>query len=129
MPSSKGSARLPMVSVQSQVARHRGLIDLPRYSNDTPRIMRASSTSIMARYRAENMLAYHRGKAAKVAAAATMSQTSLPSQNGPMLLMATRRSRSVRPDHHVEGAHAHVEALQDEKAGPEEGDDDEPEDL
>ena len=37
---------------------------------------------------------YQRGKAAKVAAPATMSHTSLPSQVGPMVLTATRRSVS-----------------------------------
>src|SRR6516162_1876522 len=43
------------------------------------------------------MVAYQPGKAAKMPAAATMSHTSLASQNGPIVLMATRRSRSVRP--------------------------------
>src|SRR5215831_6068989 len=43
------------------------------------------------------MDAYHAGKAAKVEAPATISQTSLPSQNGPMALIATRCSVSVRP--------------------------------
>ena len=43
--------------------------------------MSDNSTSIIARYKAENILAYQEGKAAKVAAPATISQTSLPSQN------------------------------------------------
>ncbi len=51
----------------------------------------------MARYDAEIQVAYQAGKAAKIAAAPTTSQTSLPSQNGPTVLMATRRSVSVRP--------------------------------
>ena len=42
-------------------------------------------------------MAYQSGNAAKVAPPATMSHTSLPSQNGPMVLIATRRSRSVLP--------------------------------
>ena len=42
-------------------------------------------------------MAYQSGKAAKMPAPATISQTSLPSQNGPMVLMATRRSTSVFP--------------------------------
>ena len=42
-------------------------------------------------------MAYHSGNAAKVAPPATSSQTSLPSQTGPMVLIATLRSVSVRP--------------------------------
>ncbi len=40
------------------------------------------------------MVAYHSGKAAKSAAPATMSQVSLRSHTGPMVLMSTRRSVS-----------------------------------
>ena len=43
------------------------------------------------------MVAYHDGKAAKMAAPATTSQTSLPSQMGPIELTATRRSTSFFP--------------------------------
>ncbi len=43
------------------------------------------------------MVAYHEGKAAKMAAPPTMSHTSLPSQMGPMELTATRRSASSDP--------------------------------
>ncbi len=43
------------------------------------------------------MLAYHSGKAANVAPPATISQTSFPSQTGPMALRASRRSTSSRP--------------------------------
>ena len=43
------------------------------------------------------MLAYQSGKAAKVAPPATMSQTSLPSHQGPIALRAIRRSVSSRP--------------------------------
>ena len=43
------------------------------------------------------MVAYQPGKAAKVPAAATISHTSLPSQSGPMVWMASRRPRSSRP--------------------------------
>ncbi len=42
-------------------------------------------------------MAYQAGKAANMAAPATISQTSLPSQTGPMVFTATRRSRSLRP--------------------------------
>ena len=43
------------------------------------------------------MVAYQPGKAAKIAAPATISHTSLPSQTGPIVLTSTRRSGSVRP--------------------------------
>ena len=43
------------------------------------------------------MVAYHDGKAAKVAAPATTSHTSFPSQMGPMELTAMRRSTSSFP--------------------------------
>ena len=43
------------------------------------------------------MVAYQSGKAANVAAPATISHTSLPSQTGPIVLTSTRRSRSLRP--------------------------------
>src|SRR3954464_5218700 len=43
------------------------------------------------------MVAYPPGNAANVPAAATMSQTSLPSQSGPMVAMTARRPASSRP--------------------------------
>ena len=43
------------------------------------------------------MVAYQPGKAANIAAPATMSQTSLPSHSGPIVLMAARRSASSVP--------------------------------
>ena len=86
-----------MVSVQLQVERQSALSNLPRNSKDTPRTISAASSSHSARYSAENQVAYQGGKAANMAAPATISQTSLPSQTGPMVLMATRRSTSVRP--------------------------------
>ena len=42
-------------------------------------------------------MAYQAGNAANMAAPATTSQTSLPSQSGPIELIATRRSTSSRP--------------------------------
>src|SRR5262245_33795291 len=45
----------------------------------------------------ENMVAYQPGNAANIAAPATISQTSLPSHSGPIVLMAARRSASLRP--------------------------------
>ena len=49
MPSSSGSRRLPIVSIQLHVARQRALSTLPRYSKETPRTMSAASTIISAR--------------------------------------------------------------------------------
>src|SRR5262252_6270540 len=43
------------------------------------------------------MVAYQPGNAAKIAAAATISQTSLPSHSGPIVLIAARRPASSRP--------------------------------
>ena len=77
--------------------RQRGFSLLPRYSNATPRAISAARTTSSARYSAENIVAYQPGNAANVAAPATTSHTSLPSQNGPIVFSATRRSVSVRP--------------------------------
>ena len=44
----------------------------------------------------ENREAYQRGKAANVAPAAVSSQTSFPSQTGPIVLSRTRRSVLLR---------------------------------
>ena len=74
-------------------------------------------------------MAYHSGKAANVAPPATSSQTSLPSQTGPIVLMIGRRSRSLRPTNGQQDADAEVEALEDEVADPEDGDEDEPDGL
>ena len=71
-------------------------------------------------------VAYHSGKAAKVAPPATSSHTSLPSQTGPMVLITTRRSVSVAAEDRQQHADAEVEALQDEVAGPQHGDEQEP---
>ena len=42
-------------------------------------------------------MAYHSGNAANVAPPATSSQTSLPSQTGPIVRIIARRSGSLRP--------------------------------
>ena len=60
-------------------------------------------------------MAYHDGKAAKMAAPATISHTSLPSQIGPMQLTAMRRSVIVVPDERVQHPHPEVEALKHEE--------------
>ena len=80
-----------------QVRRQRRSSLLRVYSSDTPRAISAASTSSNARYSAENMVAYQLGNAANVPAPATISQTSLPSHQGPIVPIATRRSSSVLP--------------------------------
>ena len=69
---------------------------LSLYPRATPRAINAASTS-NARFRAENIIAYQPGEAAKVAAPATISHTSLPSQNGAIVSRAASRSGAVRP--------------------------------
>src|SRR6266567_3999723 len=96
-PISSGASRLLTVSSTSQVRRQPGLSRLPRYSNDRPRAMSAASSSTSARLKAENMVAYQPGNAANMAAPATISQTSLPSHSGPIVLIAALRSASSLP--------------------------------
>ncbi len=60
-------------------------------------------------------------------APATISQTSLPSHTGPIALIATRRSSSFVPDEVVQHADAEVEALEEQKAAPQDGEHHEPE--
>ena len=70
---------------------------MPLHSNETPRPNSPTSTSTSARYSAENIVAYHPGNAANSDAPATTSHTSLPSHQGPIVFMQTRRSISVLP--------------------------------
>ena len=72
------------------------------------------------------MDAYQPGNAAKVAPPAVSSQTSLPSQTGPIALIMTRRRVSSPAQHRQQEADAEVESLEDEVAGPQYGDGDEP---
>ena len=72
------------------------------------------------------MVAYHEGKAAKMAAPATISHTSLPSQMGPMRVDGDAPLGVVVPHEGVEHAHPEVEAFEDEETHPEDGDDHEP---
>ena len=97
MPISSGASTLPTVSVASQVCRQRAASRLPRYSKATPRMISAASSSTTARYMPENMVAYQPGNAANIAAPATISQTSLPSHSGPIVLIAARRPASSPP--------------------------------
>src|SRR5215475_3377473 len=96
-PIRNGARTLPTVSSASQVRRQRRLSRLPRYSNDSPRAMSATSSSTSARLKAENMVAYQPGKAANMDAPATISQTSLPSHSGPIVLITARRPASSLP--------------------------------
>ena len=112
-----------------QVRCQRGDVTLSRNSNEAPRAISATRMSSSARYSPENSVAYQAGKAANIAAPATISQTSLPSQNGPIALQGRPPLALVAPDDGVQDADAEVEALQDEEPRPEEGDDDEPEGL
>src|SRR3954463_6543471 len=97
MPNSSGSAPLPSVVAHLQAPRQRADATFSPHSNDAPRAISAPSTSSSARYRPENSVAYQAGKAANIAAPATISHTSLPSQNGPMAFSAASRSRASRP--------------------------------
>src|SRR5262252_278300 len=97
MPISSGTSRLPPVSRPAHVRRQATLSRLPRNSNEVPRAISAASSSTMARYMPENQVAYQPGKAAKVAAPATISHTSLPSHSGPIVLITVRRPASSRP--------------------------------
>ena len=72
------------------------------------------------------MAAYQAGKAAKVAPPAVSSQTSLPSQTGPIVLIMTRLSMSSPAEERQQDPDAEVESLEDEVAGPQHGDRDEP---
>ena len=89
--------RLPSVVHHVQACCQRGSSLLPLYSNATPRAISAASTSSSARYSAENIVAYQPGNAANIAAPATISHTSLPSQNGPIAFRAILRSVSALP--------------------------------
>src|SRR6478609_8703300 len=96
-PSNNGSAPLPSVVAHFHVVRQRGDVTFSPNSNATPRAISATSTSSSARYRPEKSVAYQPGKAANIAAPATINHTSLPSQNGPIAFSAVRCSRSSRP--------------------------------
>src|SRR3954449_7420572 len=97
IPNSSGSAPLPSVVAHVHVRCQRVEVTFSRNSKDAPRAISATRISSRARYRPEKSVAYQAGKAANMAAPATISQTSLPSQNGPIVRSASRRSPSSRP--------------------------------
>ncbi len=63
-------------------------------------------------------MAYHDGNAAKIAATATTSHTSFPSQMGPIGVDGDPTLDVVLPDERVQHPHAKVEPLQDEEPHP-----------
>ena len=62
----------------------------------TARPMRLKSSTMTGKYMPLRIVAYASGNAAKSAPPKVTSHTSLPSQSGPMLLMASRFSVSPR---------------------------------
>ena len=97
IPSTSETINEPIVALQSKVSRQLSSGISARYSNATPRAMSPSSTSSRGRYRPLNKVAYQPGKAANMAPPAVISQTSLPSQVGPTVLIMTRRSVGSLP--------------------------------
>ena len=79
---------------KSAQPRHFVSSTLPRHSMATARRIMPTRMASSGRYRVENTTAYQTGNAAKIAAPPTISQTSLPSQTGPMVLRAVRRCGS-----------------------------------
>ena len=73
-----------------------GVSRFSRHSKETTRTISRTRITKSAMYRPENIVAYQAGKAAKVAPAATTSQTSLPSHTGPIDWNIRPRSRSSR---------------------------------
>ena len=73
------------------------------------------------------MVAYHSGNAANVAPPATSSQTSLPSQTGPIVLEHRALLLGVAAEERQQHADAEVEPLEHEVARPENGEQTEPE--
>ena len=73
------------------------------------------------------MVAYQTGNAANVAPPATSSQTSLPSQTGPIVSSIVLALLGVAAEHRQQHADAEVEALEHEVARPEQREQTEPE--
>ncbi len=95
-PQRKAGTRLPRNDIQSQKSRHRWRSTWLRYSNDTPRSSRASRMTTKTGYMPLNSAPYQTGKVENITPAAAMTQTSLPSQNGPIVPVRARSSASVR---------------------------------
>lgn len=97
MPNTSETISEPIEAQASKALRQRSSGILARYSNEMPRRISPTSTRNSGRYRPLNRVAYQPGKAAKVAPPAVISQTSLPSQVGPIVLIITRRSLGSLP--------------------------------
>ena len=130
-PHSTAGNQDPAAIPKSAQARHFVSSILPRHSIDTTRRIMPNRIASSGRYSVENTVAYQPGNAANIAAPAMISQTSLPSQTGPMVFSAARRWVSGSPDADVserlhQHADAEVEALQDEETEEQHRDDAEP---
>ena len=98
-PHNTAGSQDPAAIPKSAQPRHFVSLILPRHSIDTARRIMPNRIASSGRYSVENTVAYHPGNAANIAAPPTISQTSLPSQTGPMVLSTVRRriSRSPMP--------------------------------
>ncbi len=72
------------------------------------------------------MVAYHDGKAAKMAAPATIEPHLVAVPDGPDGVDGDAALDIVVPDEGVQHPHPEVESLEDEEPHPEDGDDHEP---
>ena len=73
-----------------------------------------------------NSVAYQAGRRRRSRRRRSSSQTSLPSQTGPMVSIDRAALGVVPAEERQQDADAEVEALEDEVADPEDGDQDEP---
>src|SRR5690606_32398887 len=94
-PNSSGGSRPPSTMPRSHQARPAAVATLPRYSSATPLMLSVPSPRNRARKDPLHRLAYQLGKAANMSPPAVSSQTSLPSQTGPMVPSSARRSAST----------------------------------
>ncbi len=82
---------------RSAQPRQRGSSILPRHSMAQMRRIIESRITSSGRYRPEKTVAYIPGNAANIAPPAVISQTSLPSQTGPIVLSTARECCSRSP--------------------------------
>src|SRR5699024_8698207 len=98
VPTTSGGSHEPAMMTKTQPRRQRAESTLPRYSKATPRPISANNNNNNNKYAPDHNPAYHAGKAANMTPTATISQTSFPSQTGPIVLTTTRRSVLSRPN-------------------------------
>ena len=96
-PMPRAAISEPPVMTRVHVASQASVWCECRHSKATARMIRPNSTSTNGRYSAGSQVAYQPGKAANTAPTAVISQTSLPSQSGPMLRSMRCRSAVRRP--------------------------------